>query len=326
MYREMADQPAVLERLVERFDDSVAAVGRLLTQPPVATVFLGRGSSDNAATLGRYAAEFASGRPAASAAPSLVTRYRAPRDYRGVLVVALSQSGRTPEIAATTAALREAGAWTVAITNDEQSPLADAAELTLALDAGPELAVPATKTVTAQLLQVLAVSAALGPLPLSATDLAALPAAVATELADADDLVALGQRWAEHSTLLAAARGLQLAAAQETALKIRETAQLTALGTSSADLLHGPIASVRAGSPVRLLDGDPATADDLAALQARLTDQGVDVARLGGRPQPMLLAPILATVRGQRLALELTLARGLSPDAPRGLSKVTVTH
>lgn len=333
MQREMAEQPEVLARLIQRFDEDVAAVGRLAPQPPAAVVFVGRGSSDNAATLGRYAVELASGRPAALAAPSLITRYRPPRDYTGVLAVALSQSGRTPEIESTLRAMGAAGARTIAITNDPASPLARSAELILPLTAGPELAVPATKTVTAQLLRVLAVAAALGPLPVSPADLGRLPLAVEAALADPEPAAALAARWAGSSTLLTVARGLLLAAAHETALKVRETAGMTALGSSSADLLHGPIASVQPGAPVLVLGGDPATDDDLVALRARLTEIGADVARLGpgagdelriGTPG-MLLAPLVATVRGQQLALQLSLARGLDPDAPGGLSKVTVT-
>jgi len=323
MDAEMAEQPALLARLVDGFAGDVAAVAGLVVEPPSAVVLVGRGSSDNAAVLGRYAIEMATGRPTALAAPSLTTRYGGLPDYRGVLVVALSQSGQTPEIASTVRALRAAGARVLVITNDERSPVAAAAQLVLPLGVGPERAVPATKTVTAQMLKLLAVAAALGPLPLSRG-----------VIADRAPATALAQRWSGADGLLVVARGLLLAAALETALKVRESAGVTAIGTSSADLLHGPIGAVQPGSAVLLVDGDPATAADLRDLGARLVALGVSAARMGtGGDDELALAPgleplllpIVATVRGQQLAGALARVRGLDPDAPAGLSKVTRT-
>lgn len=334
MDAEMAEQPALLARLVDGFAGDVAAVAGLVVEPPSAVVLVGRGSSDNAAVLGRYAIEMATGRPTALAAPSLTTRYGGLPDYRGVLVVALSQSGQTPEIASTVRALRAAGARVLVITNDERSPVAAAAQLVLPLGVGPERAVPATKTVTAQMLKLLAVAAALGPLPLSREALEQLPAAVAKVIADRAPATALAQRWSGADGLLVVARGLLLAAALETALKVRESAGVTAIGTSSADLLHGPIGAVQPGSAVLLVDGDPATAADLRDLGARLVALGVSAARMGtGGDDELALAPgleplllpIVATVRGQQLAGALARVRGLDPDAPAGLSKVTRT-
>lgn len=334
MQQEMGEQPQVLARLAARFETDLAAVAGLLPNRVSSVVFIGRGSSDNAATLGRYAAELATGRPAALAAPSLTTRYRPPRNCDGVLAVALSQSGRTPEITATLRALRTAGGRTVAITNDPASPLADAADLVLPLDAGQELAVPATKTVTAQLMAVLSVSAALGPLPLSQADLDEIPGQVQAVLRDPGPAQRLAARWAAHDSLITVARGLLLSAAQETALKIRETAGITAISTSSADLMHGPIAAVHPGAPALLVDGDPATATDLVELRARLLALNADVAVMGPsesaalatpRLRSALLLPIVAITRGQQLAVELAIARGLDPDTPAGLTKVTAS-
>lgn len=334
MQQEMRQQPDVLAHLVARFESDTAAVANLIPDPLSSVVFIGRGSSDNAATLGRYATELATGRPASLSAPSLTTRYRSPQRCDGVLAIALSQSGRTPEIDFTLHAMRDAGARTVAITNDPSSPLASSADLTLPLEAGAEQAVPATKTVTAQLLTVLAVASALGPLPLNQEDLRALPRQAAAVLAESAPARRVATKWATQNTLLAVARGFLLAAAQETALKIRETAVITAIGTSSADLLHGPIAAVQKSSTVLLLDGDPATTTDIAELHARLSRLGAEVQVLSPAataalqiPQTTsaLLAPILAVVQGQQLAVELALARGFDPDRPTGLSKVTAS-
>lgn len=331
MGREMDEQPSVLAGIVDRFPDLVEAVARLGQGRHNSVVLLGRGSSDNAAVLGRYAIELATGRPVALAAPSLITRYHVNSDYRGVLVIALSQSGQTPEINQAVTAMRMAGASTMAIINNAASPLAGAVDLAVDLVAGDEIAVPATKTVTAQMLVLLSVVSALG----SSSDrcnVGLLPDAVAETLADDSPAVSLAERWVERDDLLVVARGLLLCAALETALKVRECAGLVAVGSSSADLLHGPIAAVRPGAAVLVFDGDPATDSDLVSLMQTLEGRGVDAARpwSDGSPPahrlPPLLAPIVATVRGQQVARALAKARGLDPDSPLGLTKITRTY
>jgi glutamine---fructose-6-phosphate transaminase (isomerizing) len=161
MAAEMAAQPEVLTRLVGRATADAAAVQAALPRPLDGVVFLARGSSDNAAVFGRYLAELAAGRPAGLAAPSLYTRYRATVDWHGYLVIALSQSGATPEIISTCRAMRESGAVVVGLTNEPNSALAATVDVLLPTDAGPERAVPATKTVTAQLALLATVAAAL---------------------------------------------------------------------------------------------------------------------------------------------------------------------
>src|SRR3954463_3985399 len=162
MRAEMDEQPEVLSRFMQRFDEHVLKVRALIPERLAGVTFVARGSSDHAAVYGRYLAELVSGHPAALVAPSFEPLRRAEVDYGGWLVVALSQSGATPEIQTVTRRLQEAGARTVAIVNDPDSPVGRAAEAVIALDAGPELAVPATKTVTTELLAVAAVAAARG--------------------------------------------------------------------------------------------------------------------------------------------------------------------
>ena len=153
MRAEMAEQPDALRRLADRFDEDAATVRAVLPDPFAGVVFLARGSSDNAAVYGRYLAELASGRPAGLAAPSLHTLYDAPARYDGFLVVAISQSGETPEIVTVCRRLGEAGARTVAVRERRATARsAGAADAVLALGVGPERAVPATKTVTGQML------------------------------------------------------------------------------------------------------------------------------------------------------------------------------
>jgi glutamine---fructose-6-phosphate transaminase (isomerizing) len=344
MAAEIAEQPQVLGRLVGRHAadrDQVRAVlpGRLLPGRLAGTVLLARGSSDNVAVYGRYLIELASRRPAVLAAPSVHTRYEVDVDYSGYLAVALSQSGATPEIVETAAHMRRAGAVVVGVTNEPGSPLTEVCDLTLLTEAGPELAVPATKTVTAQMLAIAAIAAAYDPVLVTVADLETLPDAASALVADSADgpgaAAALAARWSDARRLVVTGRGLAYAAALETALKIKESARVHAEGLSSADLLHGPIAALDSRLPVLIVSGGERFAADEAALAARLGAEGVPYAVCGTAPGAELplpagvsevTAPILATIRGQQLALAAALQRGLDPDAPAGLSKITATN
>ena len=326
MAAEMAEQPEVLARVTARGPVDAELVRKVVPRPLAGIVFLARGSSDNAAVFGRYLAELRAARPAGLAAPSLYTRYHAAVDWHGYLVVALSQSGATPEIISTCEAVRAGGAVVLGISNEAGSPLADAVDLLLTTDAGPERAVPATKTVTAQLAVLATVTSALRAGPGPGSMLAGLPGAVAAVLGDPGPARQLAGRWRGLDRLVVAGRGLAYAAALETALKVKETTGILAEGISTADLLHGPIAAVYAGAPVLLVDGGGPADTDLAELRALLASRQ---ARLASLPVPGGLSEevhvIAAVTRGQQLAYELARARHLDPDAPAHLSKVTAT-
>jgi glucosamine--fructose-6-phosphate aminotransferase (isomerizing) len=335
MAAELAEQPEVLGRLVARHAADRDQVRAIVPGSLAGTVLLARGSSDNVAVYGRYLLEMATHRPAGLAAPSVHTRYHADVDYSGYLAVALSQSGATPEIVQTAARMRAAGAAVIGITNEPGSALTEACDLTLLTEAGSERAVPATKTVTAQLLAIVAVAAAFDPGLITPEALRALPAAAAEAVADSAPARAVASRWADAARLLVTGRGLVYAAALETALKIKESVLVHAEGLSSADLLHGPIAAVDSALPVLLVSGGERFAADEKALTERLDRAGIPHAVCGSGPGADLplpagtsevTAPILATIKGQQLALAASLLRGLDPDAPAGLSKVTATH
>ena len=334
MAAEMAEQPAVLRRLIARADAIAASVRELAPAPLQGSAIVARGSSDHASVYGRYLLELASGRPVSLAAPSLHLLYDAQVDYTGQLAVAVSQSGRTPEIVATLERLGGAGARTLAITNDAGSELARAAGAVVALEAGAELAVPATKTVTAQLLAFALIARALGPVPFSDDELRALPEAVAAVLEDPAPARAAARALRDDTRLVVTARGLLYGAALEGALKLQETAAIAADGLSSADLRHGPITIVETGFPVVALSaGDGPAAADVAELVELLRERGARVLTISTAagadlPLPEVtegLAPLVAVVRAQQLAFELALLRGRDPDAPANLSKVTAT-
>lgn len=338
---EMAEQPFVLSRAATA---QAAAAGRVaaMVRAARAVVFVARGSSDHAAIYGRYLFETRNRLLTALAAPSAVTLYRAGPRLEGCVVIGVSQSGRGADVVAYLEHARAQGAHTVAIVNDVASPLALAAEHVLDCMAGPEVSVPATKTVTAQMALLALVS-----FTLDGTDAAAafstLPAAIDEALSLRPDAARLAAHLARTEGLSVVGRGLAFPVALELGLKLKEMADTRAEPFSAADFLHGPVTLVDADHPVIALDvGGPTTG---AAL-----DTVVQVRRRGGtalllraghspgssapgaielalrHPVPEALAPIAALVLAQQLALETARARGLDPATPRGLTKVTSTR
>lgn len=334
MAAEMAEQPERLAALVAAAPALEERLRARVPGVPAGVSLVARGSSDHAAATGRYLLAMATRRPVGLASPSLASHYGVRVDYRGHLVVALSQSGRTPEIVRFLAQAREDGATTVAITNDAGSALAQAAHETIDLGTGPELAVPATKTVTAELVALALLARALGPLALGDADLALLPDHVAALLADPGPAEQAAAALAGARTVLTVARGLLLGAALETALKLQETTGLPVLAWSAADLRHGPIAIARPGVSALAFAAPGPTCDDVRALCGELAARGAATTLAGPFPGaalpwpegvPEALAPVLAVVRGQQVALALARSLGRDPDRPAGLSKVTLT-
>jgi glucosamine--fructose-6-phosphate aminotransferase (isomerizing) len=331
---EMAEQPARLQRLIGRLDAIGERVRAVAPAPLNGITMVARGSSDNAAVYGRYLLEAATGKPVSLAAPSLHTLYGVDVDYSGQLVIAVSQSGATPEIVRTLRALQDGGGRGLAITNDPESALAKAAGEVVELEMGEERAVPATKTVTGQFTTFAIIASALGRVPFARSELAKVPEWVRSVLDDPSPVAAAAEALVGARHLIIVARGYLFAAALETALKIKETCSLLADGYSAADLRHGPIVAVTRGLPVvALCVSGPAFSDvmslveDLRARQASVlvigSGAGADVPLPGEVPEA--LAPILAVVRGQQLAHELALRLGYDPDSPEGLTKVTPT-
>jgi glutamine---fructose-6-phosphate transaminase (isomerizing) len=332
MKSEMDEQPDRLAALVARRHQLRASLGPLF-QGIAGTVVVARGSSDHAATTGRYLLEMATRRPVASASPSIQTLYGVDVDFSGHLVVGVSQSGRTPEIATYLERARARGARTVAITNDPSSPLAHEATVVIDLGAGEELAVPATKTVTAEMVGFALLAAAAGNDP-GEDAWERLPGQVAGVLADPGPPRELAGWLGEALRLATVARGPLSGAAEETALKLQETSSLLATAFSAADLRHGPIALASSGIRVLAFVHPGPAAPDVLELCDELAARGADTRLLGPvagavcgwtGSAPEMLAPALAVVRGQQLAWELALRRGIDPDHPVGLTKVTVT-
>ena len=343
MAADIAEQPAGYARLLE--DDHAAAIAtvaaRVAERRPRNVVFVGRGTSDHAALYGAYLTEIRLGIPVGLASPSTITLYGARPDLSDALVIGVSQSGGSPDLSGVLSVARETGALTLAVTNNPDSPLVEAAELSIDVAAGHERAVAATKTYTAELLALLilieGVRAGDGALPAEErAALATLPELAEEVLADrgAD---ALAQRYRFASRILTTGRGYAYPTARETALKLMETSYLPALAFSGADLLHGPLAMTGLDVPVLAVVGSGPGGRAMSDVVNRLGERRADVVTVGpadvagaaGRLAVPAVderyAPLLDILPLQKLALSLALARGEDPDAPRGLKKVTST-
>jgi glucosamine--fructose-6-phosphate aminotransferase (isomerizing) len=331
MRADMAAQPEVLRRLIAGRREVVAA---LAADNPVGVVIVARGSSDYAAIFARYLLEAVMGRPVALAAPSLHTLYGLRPSLEGWLALGISQSGRTPEITSVLSSYRSAGARTVAVTNDPESPLAAAADIDLALGAGEEEAVPATKTFSAQLATVAIIAEALGPVPWDASDWERIPAMVESLLDDPGPADRAAAMLGDTRELIAVGRGYLMCVALEAALKLREATGVRAEGWSAADFRHGPVTVARGDLPLLAVSASGPAAADVEELAGQLGKAGTPVLRLADRPDaelpypaglPEPLCVLPASVRAQQLALALALRRGIDPDHPPGLRKVTAT-
>ena len=326
MAAEIAEQPESLRRLLTDGAADLAAVrDQIRRRAPRFVLFAARGTSDHAALYAKYLVEVQLALPAGLASPSAMTVYGSRPDLRDVLFVAVSQSGGSPDLVDSVTAARASGAFTVAVTNDPSSPLAQAAERNVAVHAGVEKAVAATKTYTAELL-------ALRLLFVGTDGVDRLPDAAAATL-ESSAGVAAAPRYRFADKLITTARGYSYATAREAALKLMETSYLAAQAFSAADLLHGPLAMIDSGTPVIAVVSPGRGGDAMADALQRLASTRADVLRVGpggdvpiaadGLPEDLL--PILEILPLQQLAWRLALDRGTDPDQPRGLAKVTST-
>ncbi len=343
--RELREQPAALARAIDSARAVAAEIASEVERRPAPfAVIAARGSSDNVARYAQYLLGSVARLPVALAAPSLSSAGASagPPLMKDGLVVGISQSGRSADIARVLAGAGGAAGRTLAITNDPGSPLAAAARWVIELDAGEERAVPATKTVTSSLAAVAALATALPGAPRDLFDLDALPGQVAATLDAALPGVAAFEPLMDAAHLIAAGRGLHLASASETALKVRELTGIVCEAFSPPDLMHGPIAAVGGGSVVIAISpAEPSTTEAVAAVRARgarvglLAPEDEQLAStLAAAGLPRLtwpasvsahLAPIPATVVGQVVARHWAIRVGADLDAPHGLSKVTLT-
>jgi len=343
LLREIREQPVSLLRLLDHVDEYARIAERACKSGTTLVRMVGHGSSDNAASFGVYAFGLLPGWSAMRDSISLSVYYGAELDLTGSCVLALSQSGQTPDVVDYVERARARGAFTIAVTNDVDSELAAAAEAVLPLAAGREQAVAATKTYTAQIaaLALLAAHAA-GEGRAYADGIRA----TATLL---DDLLPVLEREASATAVALAfvgrmfviGRGPEFATAREISLKLLETCRVAAEPLTATDLAHGPVAAVDGLFPVWTIAADDEALPAVREAAARARAAGATIIASGTaadavegaafrlpvpRPPLQLLAPLLLVAPGQVMAWALARAKGLDPDRPNGLSKVTLAR
>jgi glucosamine--fructose-6-phosphate aminotransferase (isomerizing) len=335
MFAEAAEAPAVVRAQFETNRRPIEDLARRLrAAPPRAVATLGRGSSDHATTYARYLIETRLSILTTSSAPSVSSVYDAAPDMDRTVALAISQSGRSPDLLAAAQAAKAAGALLVVLVNDETSPLAAMADVVLPLKAGPELSVAATKSYLAALAAIAQLVAHWAEDEALLIALDGLPGLLGA---------AWGLDWTPAlaplrtaQSLYVLGRGIGFGVAQEAALKFKETCGLHAEAFSTAEVRHGPMALVGPGFPVLAFVQDDETRPGVEAAIDACLAQGADVIQAGGEPRPGAIAlpvlpahpalePIAQAQSFYRLANALALARGFDPDRPPHLFKVTET-
>ena len=335
MCREIAESPLAIARQIAANAPRVRALAGALRRDPPRLVATGaRGSSDNAATFAKYLFETRLGIATMSAAPSVQSVYAAEPDFAGALFLAISQSGKSPDLVRQAASAKSAGARVVAMVNVEDSPLAHAADFVVPLHAGPELSVAATKSYLCSLSALLQLAAEWKDDAALREALAAVPAALNEGVAA--DWHSLVDGLVDASSLFVVGRGLGLAAAQEAALKLKETCGIHAEAFSAAEVQHGPMTLVGPRFPVVFFVQDDDTRESTLAVAGSFRARGAHVWTIGAAADGCDALPLPATrdaactplvaVHGfYRAVNALAVRRGRDPDAPPHLSKVTET-
>lgn len=337
--QEIYSQPSIIAHLLEQ---ETAHIHQIVSQlPPFNYVLIAaRGSSDHAATYAQYAWAALAGYPVALATPSLQTLYKTSPRMESALIVGISQSGQSPDIIAVLAEGKRQGRPTLAITNDGSSPLAAIADHVIELHAGSERSIAATKTYTAQLIVMALFAAIWSGHPERLTAIQSLPSALEATLQGGAAIAQRAERYRYMDRCVVIGRGYNYATSFELALKLKELTYVMATSYSSADFRHGPIATIEPGLPVILVMPTGATFEDMLELAGTLREREAELLVISDSSQalslakttlpisailPEWLSPITAIVPGQLLALRLALSKGLNPDIPRGLHKVTRT-
>jgi glucosamine--fructose-6-phosphate aminotransferase (isomerizing) len=343
LHSEILEQPDRLGKLLSAQRKNVEQIAQAIKSRNAQYVFLAaRGTSDNAGRYANYLWGAMNGLPLALATPSLFTYYRQPPKLKGALVVGISQSGQSPDIVSVLDEGKRQGCMTLAIVNAPDSPLARSADFVLNVQAGPELAVAATKTYTSQLMAIAMLSVALSGDEARWLDLAKVPEWMREVLKQDSVIAQMSQRYRYMNQCVVLGRGFNYASAFEWALKLKELAYVEAEPYSSADFQHGPIALVASGFPVLAISPQGMVADSMQEMLSHLKNHlsaelvvisnRADALALAESPitipadLPEWLSPLVGIVAAQLFAYHLTVAKGFDPEKPRSIQKVTETH
>ena len=343
LHSEIFEQPKRIASLLNHQKQTVLHIADAIRRRNVQYAFLAaRGTSDNAGRYANYLWGAHNGLPLALATPSLFTYYQSPPRLNGALVVGVSQSGQSPDIVSVLEEGRRQNCLTLAITNIPDSPLANAADFVLDIQAGEEKAVAATKTYTAELMAVAMISAALNNSEERWNELSSVAQWAEQTLALDEQIAQMTQRYRYMSQCVVLGRGFNYATAFEWALKLKELTYLIAEPYSSADFQHGPIAMVEGGFPVLAVAPTGKVYDSMKEMITRLRkDKDAELVIISDEAEMLALAqspiqlpsqipewltPLVSIILAQLFACHLTKVKGYDTETPRSITKVTETH
>jgi len=344
MISEIHEEPSALDRLIGQELARVWALAECWASRPPRFIFIAaRGTSDHVALYGKYLFETTIGVPTGLAAPSIASIYRAQVNVEGALFIGISQSGEAADVISVLEQANAGGADTLAITNNDNSPITEIAQHTIPLHAKPELAVAATKTFTNSLASLLMLAAAIGRNEELRSQLERLPTLVADVLRHEHQIESKIERFRYLRECVVLGRGYNLATAYELALKMRETSNVRAQPFASPDFVHGPIAIIEEGYPVIAFANRGVTLPSVMSVINETQARGAEAVVIGNAPDalatadvsfpviperdvPEVISPITSIAAGQLFAHALSVLKGYDPDKPRGLRKVTITR
>ena len=342
LFSEIAEQPERIKSLLASQRKNVERIAVAIKKRDIEYVFLAaRGTSDNAGRYANYLLGAVNGLPLALATPSLFTYYKRPPTLKNALVVGVSQSGKSPDIVSVLEEGRKQGCLTLSITNETNSPLAQASDFVLDIQAGVEKAVAATKTYTTELMSVAMLSAALSGNKTLWNELSKVPGWMKQSLKQNDFISQIAQRYRYIDQTVVLGRGFNYATAFEWALKLKELTYIIAEPYSSADFAHGPIAMVESGYPVFAVVSKGKVFNSMLEMLTRLrSDISAELIVISNDKRalslaqvplsipadvPEWLSPLVNILPAQLFAYHLTIAKGFNTEQPRSIRKVTET-
>ncbi len=340
MLKEIEQQPEVIKNTVRKNESAITVICREINKRNINFILIAaRGTSDNAATFGKYLFEYINGIPSGLAAPSLFTLYKKKLNLKNALVIGISQSGESPDVVEVLKQSKKQGAYCVAITNQKESEITKNADVVLYCYAGKEKSVPATKTYTAELALLYLLSFHLAKKKKELELFNKVPEYIEKILLQKKYIQEKVEQYKFIDKCIVLGRGLNYATALETALKIKETSYLKAEALSGADFMHGPIAVIDKNFPVILFAPPDATFNSMFEVAKKLKQKQAEriivssekkILKLATLPIEMpkietIFTPIIYIITGQLFAFYLCITKGYNPDKPRGLNKITQT-
>jgi glucosamine--fructose-6-phosphate aminotransferase (isomerizing) len=338
---EIYEQPAALDRIVNSNWESFNKLAEQIRKKSIKKVLIAaRGTSDNAAIYAKYLLSAFAGIPVGLAIPSLYTIYHQPPDMSDGVIIGISQSGCSTDVLAVLEDARQKGIISISITNDDKSPMAQIADYSICVKAGVENAIAASKSYTSTLAAIAILTAVWTDNRKQIEEIKNLPAWAEESLKQHQKVKSIAHWFAASNQMVVLGRGFNHCTSQEIALKTKELSYMVAEAYSAADFRHGPIAMLMEGFPVVAVAPADKTLDDMKAIVQEVKALGVKLAVISNEKDvleqsnyaielpknlPGWLSPIIATVPGQLLALELAIEKGLDVDKPRGLKKITFT-